>query len=233
MNAQDSKAGETLLKTAGDFIEKNRGKTVFLEHEVKGLLKDIGLPVPSGIFFKRGQDISSLPKLSYPVVAKVSSEKIPSKSDVRGIRININNEEELKRAYEELTQIEYAEGVLIEAMAPQGIEVIVGGIVDAQFGPLVMFGLGGIFVELFKDVTFGLAPITREDVSRMIRQVKGYRLLEGYRGRPPVDINALLHIITAVSELMAAAPIEEIDLNPIALYPHGAMILDAKLSLRP
>lgn len=233
MSITASTSGDTLLNAARVFVEKNRGRTVFLEHEVKGLLKDIGLPVPAGIFVKKGQDISSIHKLPYPVVAKVSSEKITSKSDVHGVRIGIENDGELKSAAEELGRIEYAEGVLIEAMAPPGMEVIVGGIVDTQFGPVVMFGLGGISVELFKDVTFGLAPLTQEAALRLIKQVKGYRLLEGYRGRPPLDLNALLHIIVSISELMASDLIEEIDLNPIALYPEGAMILDAKLSLRP
>lgn len=232
MSISISTSSDTLLKTAMDFVEKNREKSKFLEHEVKGLLKNLGLPVPTGIFVQK-EDVSPVHRLPYPLVAKVSSGKITSKSDVQGVRINIKNDDELKRALQDLGKIAYAEGILIETMAPQGIEVIVGGIFDTQFGPVMMFGLGGIFVELFKDVTFGLAPLTKEDALRLIKQVKGYRLLEGYRGRPPVDFDALLHIIVSVSELMAALPIEEIDLNPVALYPEGAMILDAKLSLRP
>ena len=226
-------SGTPLPKAARQFIEKNRGKTSFLEHEVKELLGNLGLPVPAGVFVRKGGDIPSLEELPYPVVAKVSSVKITSKSDVRGVRLNIKNDEELRRAVEDLGKIDDAEGVLIEKMAPQGIEVIVGGVVDAQFGPLVMFGLGGIAVELFKDVTFGLAPATDGDALRLIKGVKGYRLLEGYRGQPPVDIHSLLRVIVAVSELMAAGPFEEMDLNPVALYPRGAMILDAKLSLLP
>jgi acyl-CoA synthetase (NDP forming) len=226
-------SGHLLPKAARSFVEKNKGKKSFLEHEVKGLLGNIGLPVPDGIFVKKGDQLPSLEALPYPVVAKVSSVKITSKSEVHGVRINIKNEEELKRTVEELLQIKDAQGVLVEEMAPQGIEVIVGGIVDAQFGPLVMFGLGGIAVELFKDVTFGLAPAADEDALRLIKRVKGYPLLEGYRGQSPVDIDALLQIIVAVSELMAAGQIEELDLNPVALYPHRAMILDAKLSLLP
>ena len=232
MSISVSTSADTLLKTAMDFVEKNRGKITFLEHEVKGLLKNLGLPVPTGIFVKK-EDVSPVHRLPYPLVAKISSGKITSKSDVQGVRINIKNDDELKRALQDLGKIAYAEGILIETMAPQGIEVIVGGIFDTQFGPVIMFGLGGILVELFKDVTFGLAPLTKEDALRLIKQVKGYRLLEGYRGRPPVDFDALLHIIVSVSELVAALPIEEIDLNPVALYPEGAMILDAKLSLRP
>ncbi len=212
-----------------DFIEKNRGKRV-LEHEVKGLLRMMGFSVPNGIFVKSGEGLPSL-DLIYPLVAKVSSSKIISKSDVKGIKLGIKNENELKGAVSELMQIEHAEGVLIEEMAPQGLEVIVGGVIDAQFGSVVMFGLGGVFVELFKDVSFGLAPLNKDNALWLINQIKGYRLLEGYRGSPAVNIDALINIIVSVSEMMATNPIKEIDLNPIALYPDGAIILDAKMEI--
>ena len=228
------KIDETLsLKALKTFVEAHKGKTAFLEHEVKNLLKEIGLPVPNGMFISKDM-ADRLPALDivYPVVAKVSSSKIVSKSEVKGVRAGIKNEYELKTAVAELLQIENAEGVLVEEMAPAGLEVIVGGVVDKQFGPVVMFGLGGMFVELLKDVSFALAPLKREDALRLIKQIKGYRLLEGFRGRPPVDINAAVDIVVIVSELAADAFIEEIDLNPVSLYPQGAMVLDAKLSLR-
>ena len=116
-------------------------------------------------------------------------------------------------------------------MAPEGLEVIVGGIIDKQFGPVVMFGLGGVFVELYKDVAFALAPMKEKDALWLIQQIKGYKLIEGYRGKPAVDKDALIKAILAVSEIMAAGNVEEIDLNPIALYPQGAIILDAKMSV--
>lgn len=214
-----------------DFLEKNKGKTNFLEHEVKGLLKELGIPVPKGIFIGRGM-ADQLPErvhLPYPLVAKVSSTKIVSKSNVQGVRIGLKSEEEVRKAVAELLQIEGAEGVLIEEMAPEGVEVIVGGVVDDPFGPVIMFGLGGVFVELFKDVAFALAPLTKEDALWLIQQVKGYRLLEGYRGRPRMDLNALLGILVTVSELISTGLIKEIDLNPVSLYPEGAMVLDAKM----
>ncbi|MFZ6006928.1 MAG: acetate--CoA ligase family protein [Nitrospirota bacterium] len=222
-----------------EFIEKNRDRKTFLEHEVKGLFKTMGFSVPDGIFIPEDTQLSAvslqLSALSYPLVAKVSSSKIISKSDVKGIRLGIKNEDELNNAVSELMQIEHAEGVLVEEMAPQGLEVIVGGVIDGQFGPIVMFGLGGVFVELFKDVSFGLAPLKKDDALWLIRQIKGYRLLEGYRGNPPIDIDALINIIVSVSEMMATNLIKEIDLNPIALYPlsykERAMILDAKMEI--
>lgn len=222
-----------------DLMGKKRGGAAFLEHEVKGLLKDLGLQVPRGIYLGADEiaagphsDLSSLGRLTYPLIAKVSSAKITSKSDVHGVRAAINNETELHRALQELARIEQSEGVLVEEMAPEGVEVIVGGIVDKQFGPVVMFGLGGIFVELFKDVSFGLAPLSVEGSLRLVREVKGYRLLEGFRGRPPADIDALSTVIVKVSELMATGLLEEMDLNPVAVYSKGAMVLDAKMSVR-
>ncbi len=216
-----------------EFIEKNRGRKVFLEHEVKGLFKTMGFSVPDGIFIPKDTHLSAfslqLSALSYPLAAKVSSTKITSKSDVKGIRRGIKNEDELNNAVSELMQIEHAEGVLVEEMAPLGLEVIIGGIIDGQFGPIVMFGLGGVFVELFKDVAFGLAPLSKDDALWLIRQIKGYRLLEGYRGNPPVDFDVLINIIVSVSEMIATNLIKEIDLNPVALYPKGAMILDIKM----
>lgn len=218
-----------------EFIEKNRDRKAFLEHEVKWLFKAMGFSTPDGIFIPKDTHLSAfsfqLSALSYPLVAKVSSSKITSKSDVKGIRLWIKNEDELNNAVSELMQIEHAEGVLIEEMAPQGLEVIVGGVIDAQFGAVVMFGLGGVFVELFKDVSFGLAPLNKDNALWLINQIKGYRLLEGYRGSPIVNIDALINIIVSVSEMMATNLIKEIDLNPIALYPDGAIILDAKMEI--
>lgn len=217
------------------FIERGEGRSAFVEHEVKGLLKDMGLPVPKGMLIAKDPLFSAISlqplSLSYPLAAKVSSTKITSKSDVKGIRLGIKNEDELNNAVSELMEIEYAEGVLIEEMASQGLEVIVGGVIDGQFGPIVMFGLGGVFVELFKDVAFGLAPLKKDDASRLIKQIKGYRLLEGYRGKPPLDVDALINIIVIVSEMMATNLIKEIDLNPIALYSKGSVILDAKMEI--
>ncbi len=214
-----------------DLIEQTKGKKNLLEHEVKGLLREMGMPVPKGIFTAKGKSIPQPLNLTFPLIAKVSSSKIASKSDVKGVRPGLKNEDELENAVSELMRIEYAQGVLIEEMAPHGLEVIVGGVIDSQFGPVVMFGLGGVFVELFKDVAFALAPMQRDDALWLIRQVKGYKLLEGYRGNPPVDKEALVKIIISISEVITVRSIEEIDLNPVSLYPEGAMVLDAKMLL--
>lgn len=205
-------------------------KKVFLEHEAKLLFKERGFSVPKGIFIPREKSLSEYElNLSYPIVAKVSSSKIRSKTDIKGIVLNIRSNEELERAFYNLREIKDVEGVLIEEMAPPGIEVIVGGIIDEQFGPIVMFGLGGIFVELFKDVSFALAPLSRDDSLWLIRQIKGYPILKGYRGQPPINIDKLLDTIIFVSELISTGSVKEINLNPVALYPEDAVILDAKI----
>lgn len=199
------------------------------EHAVKGFLREAGLPAPDGFFIPAGGALPDCSRLSYPLVAKVSSSRIRSKSDVGGIRLGLTNSAEVASAVADLMGIENAEGVILEEQAQPGTEVIVGGIIDAQFGPVVMFGLGGVLVELFHDVAFSLAPMTRDDAYRLMERVKGYRLLTGYRGAPPRDREALADILVTVSELIATGFLEEIDLNPVALYPSGAMILDAKM----
>ena len=129
-------------------------------------------------------------------------------------------------------RIENAEGLLVEEMVPPGVEVIIGGVIDRQFGPVMMFGLGGIFTELFRDVSFGLAPLNKDDADWMINEIKGRRLLEGYRGSGSVDKEALTEILAGVSEIMATGFVEEMDLNPVSLYADGAIVLDAKMKLR-
>ncbi|HAM51605.1 MAG TPA: acyl-CoA synthetase [Nitrospiraceae bacterium] len=220
-----------LSKTLKNFLGEAKGGKTLFEHEVKKLLKEIGLPVPNGIYVRRGEVPPCLHNLRYPLVVKVSSSQIASKTEVKGVKLGLKDAEEVLHAVKELFLIGSAEGVLIEEMAPQGLEVIVGGIIDNQFGPVVMFGLGGVFVELYKDVAFGLAPLTRGDASWLIHQVRAYRLLEGYRGSPPADIESLLNTLAAVSDLMVTGLITEIDLNPVALYREGAMILDAKMAV--
>ena len=214
-----------------ELLQKAEGRTAFPEHEIKGLLKEMGFSVPKGIFFRTGETVPQSLELKYPLVAKVSSGKISAKSELHGVKTGLRDERELLHAVSELMTIEKAEGVLVEEMAPPGLEVIVGGVLDRQFGPVMMFGLGGVFAELFKDISFGLAPLNTDDADWMIREIKAHRLLEGYRGSPPVDKDALREVLIGVSEIMATGLVEEIDLNPVTLYAEGAMVLDAKLKL--
>jgi acetate---CoA ligase (ADP-forming) subunit beta len=211
------------------FLESYPGSRVVPEHAVKGFLREAGLPAPNGFYIPVGASLPDYSRLSCPLVAKVFSSRIRSKSDVGGIRLGLGNSAAVAAAVGDLMGIENAEGVILEEQAQPGTEVIVGGIIDPQFGPVVMFGLGGVFVELYRDVAFAPAPMTRDDAFRLMERVKGFRLLTGYRGAPPRDREALADILVIVSELMATGFLEEIDLNPVALYPRGAMILDAKM----
>jgi len=213
-----------------EFLQSQADRKVFYEHEVKGILRELGMAVPKGIFIRSGKSIPADSGLSFPLVAKVVSSRITAKSDIGGVRLGIGNGDELRSAVAELSRLEDSEGVLVEEMAPPGFEVIVGGTVDATFGPIIMFGLGGLFVELFRDVAFALAPVDRGQAMWLMGETKGEKILKGYRGKPPLDENAVAGIIVTVSEVIATGLVRAIDLNPVALYPSGAMVLDAKMS---
>ena len=178
-------------------------------------------------------------KIGYPVVLKIVSPDIIHKSDAGGVMVNLKSKVEVQNAYRQI--LENAKkykatakivGVLVQEMAPQSTEIIVGAIKDSQFGQTLMFGLGGIFVELLKDVTFRVAPITREDAREMVTEVKAYPLLKGYRNTPPADIDAIINILLNTSRLVMENPeIKELDLNPIMAYGNGAKTVDARIIL--
>ncbi len=208
-------------------------RKLLFEHEAKQFLRDLGVGVPRGLFVRRSDPLPPEPAdLHYPLVVKVVSSRITSKSDASGIRLDIRDREELQRAVAGMLLIEHAEGVLVEEMVPPGFEVIVGGTNDADFGPIVMYGLGGIFVEVFQDISFALAPVDEMQALWLINETKGRQILHGVRGRPPLDVNALARIIGIVSRLIATGVFEEIDLYPFALYPGTSMVLDAKMTVR-
>lgn len=207
------------------------GSPSLLESEVKGLLAELGVPVPRGVFIPAGEACPALSGLSFPLVAKVAAPAIASKSDVGGVRLGIRDSDALATAVAELQAIDGSVGVLVEEQARPGLEVIVGGAIDPQFGPVVMFGPGGLFVELFRDVAFALAPLGPDQARTLVATPKGAALLSGFRGKPAVDIGALVSIVVIVSELMGSGLIEEIDLNPVLLYPEGGVAVDAKMKL--
>ncbi len=207
-----------------------------MEHEVKRLLKGLGLSVPKGFFIPAGNFTTEgvrllhRKKLRFPLVVKAASPDIRSKSEARAVVLGIRTEGELERsAREMLKNVKKARGVLVEEMIGGGLETIAGGLIDAQFGPVVMFGLGGVFVEVFHDVSFALAPASRREALKLASRIKGFGLLKGVRGRPSVDFNALAASLVTVSRLIATGLIKEIDLNPLALSPEGAFVLDAKI----
>ncbi len=178
----------------------SEGRKYLLENEAKEVCSIYGIPVTKfKIARSKEEAIKCANEIGYPVVFKILSPDIIHKTDVGGVILNIENEEEAKRAYDELMsnvkkRVPSARiiGVFVQEMAPEGTEVIVGAIKDPQFGPTLMFGLGGIFVEILKDVTFRIAPVTEDEAKEMIREIKGYPIIKGYRGKPPCDENAII-----------------------------------------
>jgi acyl-CoA synthetase (NDP forming) len=215
-------------------------RKVLLETEAKTVCMEYAIPVTK---FKLAQSkkeaIEFAKQLGYPVVLKIVSPDIIHKSDAGGVMINLRSIDEVQDAYRKI--IENARkynseakiaGVLVQEMAPQSTEVIVGAIKDPQFGQTLMFGLGGIFVELLKDVAFRIAPIKREDAEEMVKGVKAYPLLNGYRNMPPADTNAILNVLLNTSRLIMDFPeIKELDLNPIMAYEKGVKTVDARIIL--
>ncbi|MDA8085960.1 MAG: acetate--CoA ligase family protein, partial [Nitrospiraceae bacterium] len=194
------------------------------------MLKDLGLQVPKGVFIPAGKRISRPRGLRFPLAVKAASPDIRSKSEARALRLGIRTEREfLHAAGELLKNVKGARGLLVEEMHEGGIEAIAGGFSDAQFGPVTMFGLGGFFVEVFRDVSFALAPTSRAEALKLASRIKGFNVLKGVRGRPAVDFDAMSRAIETVSRLIATGLIKEIDLNPVSLSPEGAVVLDAKI----
>jgi len=220
-------------------VQKESRKSL-LETEAKIILKEYGIPVTEFRLAKSKHEAMKIAdELGYPIVLKIVSPEIIHKSDVGGVIINLNNREEVQNAYVRIiSNVSRLKadvrliGVLVQKMAPAATEVIVGAIKDPQFGPALMFGLGGIFVEILKDVAFRIAPVSKDEAREMIGEVKAYPLLKGYRNIPPADINAIVDIILKTSKLiMDYQKIKELDLNPIMTYEKGATTVDARIIL--
>ena len=201
---------------------------------------EYGIPVTTFKLAKNEKEVATFAEqIGFPVVLKIVSPEIIHKSDAGGVMVNLKNATEAHDAYRKILEnakkynaAARIDGVLVQEMAQQSTEVIVGAIKDPQFGQTLMFGLGGIFVELLKDVTFRIAPITRQDAEEMITEVKAYPLLKGYRNTPPTDINAIVTVLLNTSKLIMDYPeIKELDLNPVMAYEKGAKTVDARIIL--
>jgi acyl-CoA synthetase (NDP forming) len=221
--------------------ESLRVGSYVIEPYAKTICANYGIPVPRFKVAKnRKEAVKSADELGYPVVLKIISPDIIHKNDAGGVVLNINAPKEVRKAYREILANvkEHAPdagvlGILVEEMVPPSTEVVVGGIRDPQFGPTLMFGLGGIFVEILRDVAFRICPITRQDGLEMISEVKGYQILKGYRGQPAVDINKIVEILLGTSKLIMDYPeIKEIDLNPVIVYEKEAKVVDSKIILQ-
>jgi acyl-CoA synthetase (NDP forming) len=217
-----------------------KSQNLLTEVESKELLKKSGIPVVEAKLARSKKEAVSISKeMGFPVVLKISSPDVVHKSDSGGVKLGLANATEVGKAYNEIiSSVKQAypkaqiEGVSVQSMAPSGVEVIVGMSKDPQFGPVLMFGLGGILVEVLKDISFRIVPVTARDAREMIREIKGYPVLEGYRGQKPVSIQALEKLIVKVSQFVEKNPqIRELDLNPIFAYPDKAVAVDARIIL--
>ncbi len=224
---------ETVLAQA-----RAEGRTLLNEVEAKSLLKEAGVPVASTtLATTRDEAQAQAEAAGYPVVLKVVSPDIAHKSDVGGVKLNLRDKDAVGAAFDEIVAnskkaVPGAKilGVAVQYMAPQGTEVIVGMTTDPQFGPVMMFGLGGIMVEVLKDVSFRLIPLAEKDADQMINEIKGRPVLAGVRGQPPSDVAALKQTILKVSEFVQQHPeVRELDLNPVFAYPDGALAVDARI----
>ena len=220
-------------------VRKDKRKSL-LETEAKTVCMECGIPVTLFKLAKNETEAVDLAeKMGFPVVLKIVSPDIIHKSDVGGVVIDLKNAENVKKAYKQILHNvrKYKSdarivGILVQEMAEPSTEVIVGAIKDPQFGPSIMFGLGGIFVEVLKDVTFRVAPVAEDEAREMITEVKAYPLLKGYRNTPPADIDAIVKILLSTSKLvMEYQEINELDLNPIMVYEKGAKTVDARIIL--
>ncbi len=219
---------------------RKEGRNFLLEPEAKAVCMEYRIPVTKFKVAKTVEEaVKSADEIGYPIVLKIVSPDIIHKFDVGGVILNLNGPKEIQDAYRKiLANVKKHKpdakitGVFVQEMAPTSTEVIVGATKDPQFGPALMFGLGGIFVEILKDVTFRIAPLTEQDAQEMITEVKAYPVLKGYRGQPPADIDAIVKILLNTSRLvMDHLEIKELDLNPIMVYEHGAKTVDARIIL--
>ena len=206
-----------------------------MEHESKAVLESLGITTTgTGVARTEDEAVEIFSALDCPVAMKVLSPDVVHKSDAGGVKLNLKNEGEVRSAYREICQAfsgKRLEGVSVQRMARPGVEAIVGVANDATFGPVLMFGLGGVFVEVLKDVSFRSIPISSSDAKDMIEEIKGYALLRGYRGYSS-DIDALEKLLLSISDFVMDNPdISEMDLNPVFLYPEGYMVVDARIIL--
>lgn len=221
-------------------MDVTTGRRNLTEPEAFALLEASGLPiVPHAAAATADEAAAAAERLGYPVALKVVSPDILHKTDVGGVTLHLGDAAAVRRAFADVQARARAvnpradlRGALVAKMAEPGPEVIIGMTRDVQFGPALMFGLGGIFVEIYKDVAFRLPPLSEDDAREMIHEIKGLPLLTGFRGRPPCDLQAILRCLLAVSRLVEArADLEELDLNPVLAYPTGCLVVDAKVVL--
>ena len=216
------------------------GRKFLMEHESKEILEAYEIPTTKETLALDADDAAkSAEKMGFPVVLKIYSPEIVHKSDVGGVFIGLKTQSAVKEAYRKIIENLNAKrhdakilGVLVQEMVQEGYEVIVGAVRDPQFGPVIMFGLGGVFVEVLKDVSFRLAPLSKKEALEMIEETKGFKVLEGFRGEKPTDFDALAKVITRVGKIMVdLQEVIEIDINPLIVHNRGLIAVDARIVL--
>ncbi len=215
-------------------------KRNLLEPEALKLFTDFGLPVPQYKFARTLEEaVAASAEIGYPVVLKIVSAGIIHKADVGGVKVHLESDRAVEAAFVEIRKNAEqkapgaaVEGILVSRHIGSGLECIVGMTRDPQFGPAIMYGLGGIFVEVLKDVSFRILPLTGVDAESMIKETKSYQLLQGIRGEKPKDMPALIDFLLKTSALIEQNPeIRELDINPIAILEKGVLALDARVLL--
>lgn len=215
-------------------------RTQLTEVEAKELVAGAGIPVvETRLARSKAEAVSIAKELGLPVALKIVSPDVIHKSDFGGVKLNLSSGRQVAVAYGDIMSSVRRKnsgarilGVSVQKMARPGVEVIIGMTKDPQFGPVLMFGLGGILVEVLKDVSFRIVPLNRRDAAEMVREIKGFPVLQGFRGMEAVDISLLEGLLLKVSRLVEKTPeIREIDLNPIFAYKDGAVAVDARVIL--
>lgn len=225
-------------------MEARRQRTMeIVEFQAQAILKAYEVPCPVSELARTSDEaVKAANRIGYPVVMKIASPQISHKSDVDGVKVNIKTPEQVRSTFLDITsraqrmrKDAFISGCLIQSMAPVGSkEVIVGFKRDPQFGPLILFGLGGIYVEVLKDVSFRLAPLTLGDAQEVIREIKAFPLLRGVRGEQPVDFKAIEDVVLIMSQLAMDFPeISEAEFNPVLVSPEGAIVADVRVILDP
>jgi 3-hydroxypropionyl-CoA synthetase (ADP-forming) len=221
-------------------VESSKGNPkVITEESSKEILGEYGIKVPKyALVTSSDQAVQKSKEIGFPLVAKIVSPDILHKTDVGGVKVGLSSEEEVRKAFDDmfnrLKEKFDVKGVLLENMVPKGVELIVGLQNDSQFGPSIMVGLGGIYTELFKDVSFRVLPVTKNEAVRMLESLRGKDILKGFRGSKPIDMNMLSEAIVNIGNLGVdmAGKYESIDFNPVVVYPDSYYVVDAKIILK-
>jgi acetyl-CoA synthetase (ADP-forming) len=218
-----------------------QGRNLLDEQAAKSLLSAYGVRIPLGVRTEPGRPPALGVAMKPPYVAKLISPDLVHKSDIGGVRLGLQDVDAVRSAVADLECLSREsglrlEGVLVEEMAPAGVELVVGGFIDPRFGPVVMLGLGGVFVEVMKDTTFRVCPITRRDAKDMIDELRGVVLLRGARGRDPVDESLVVDCLVAIGGkegllVEQGEKIAELDINPLIVSRSAAVACDARIVL--